>query len=334
MNAEILSPAGKFEALLAAVRCGANAVYFGLGEFNARKNAENFSDEEAKNAISLCHSVGVKSYITMNTLISDDEIVKAVETLKRICSYNTDALILQDIGFSSLVRKYAPDVLMHASTQMSVQTAYGMNMLKEMGFVRAVLPRETSLREIKEIRRRTDIELEHFVHGALCMCVSGQCYLSAMLGSRSGNRGLCAQPCRLPFKAENGTGHDLSLKDLSLIDELKTLSDAGVCSFKIEGRMKRPEYVAAAVTACKNACEGEKDENVTSSQRVTLKKSSVGICSVSVRKKMSPPQRRYYLIFSGSMTEKHRLYPSAFVFLLSKTKRFLFPLRREERAFM
>lgn len=273
MNAEILSPAGKFEALLAAVRCGANAVYFGLGEFNARKNAENFSDEEAKNAISLCHSVGVKSYITMNTLISDDEIVKAVETLKRICSYNTDALILQDIGFSSLVRKYAPDVLMHASTQMSVQTAYGMNMLKEMGFVRAVLPRETSLREIKEIRRRTDIELEHFVHGALCMCVSGQCYLSAMLGSRSGNRGLCAQPCRLPFKAENGTGHDLSLKDLSLIDELKTLSDAGVCSFKIEGRMKRPEYVAAAVTACKNACEGEKDENVTSALRAVFSRS-------------------------------------------------------------
>ena len=273
MNAEILSPAGKFEALLAAVRCGANAVYFGLGEFNARKNAENFSDEEAKNAISLCHSVGVKAYITMNTLISDDEIIKAVETLKRICSYNTDALILQDIGFSSLVRKYAPDVLMHASTQMSVQTAYGMNMLKEMGFVRAVLPRETSLREIKEIRRRTDIELEHFVHGALCMCVSGQCYLSAMLGSRSGNRGLCAQPCRLPFKAENGTGHDLSLKDLSLIDDLKALSDAGVCSFKIEGRMKRPEYVAAAVTACKNACEGKNDENVTSALRAVFSRS-------------------------------------------------------------
>lgn len=273
MKTEILSPAGKPEALLAAIRCGADAVYFGLSDFNARKNADNFGDEEAHKAISLCHSVGAKAYITMNTLIGDDEIVKAVETLKRICKYNTDALILQDIGFSSLVRKFAPDVLMHASTQMSVQTPCGMEMLKEMGFNRAVLPRETSLTEIKNIHSRTDIELEHFVHGALCMCVSGQCYLSAMLGSRSGNRGLCAQPCRLPFKAENGTGNDLSLKDLSLIDNVRELSQAGVCSLKIEGRMKRPEYVAAAVTACKNAYEGEEDEKVTSSLKAVFSRS-------------------------------------------------------------
>ena len=209
----------------------------------------------------------------MNTLIGDDEIVKAVETLKRICNYNTDALILQDIGFSSLVRRFAPDVLMHASTQMSVQTACGMELLKELGFVRAVLPRETSLEEIKNIRKETDIELEHFVHGALCMSVSGQCYLSAMLGSRSGNRGLCAQPCRLPFRAENGTGSDLSLKDLSLTDNISELSRAGVCSLKVEGRMKRPEYVAAATTACKNAQSEKEDEKITSSLKAVFSRS-------------------------------------------------------------
>lgn len=273
MKTEILSPAGRYDSLIAAVRCGADAVYFGLGEFNARRNADNFSDEEALKAISLCHALGVKSYITMNTLVSDDEIIKAVEMLKCICSYNTDALILQDLGLISLVRKFAPDILMHASTQMSVQTAYGINMLKEMGFCRAVLPRETSLEEIKNIRSKTDIELEHFVHGAQCMSVSGQCYLSAMLGSRSGNRGLCAQPCRLPFGAENGTGHDLSLKDLSLIDEISSLSDAGISSFKIEGRMKRPEYVAAAVTACKNTRENISDEKITSSLRAVFSRS-------------------------------------------------------------
>lgn len=273
MKTEILSPAGKTDSLIAAIRCGASAVYFGLGEFNARKNAENFGDEEAKKAVSLCHAVGAKAYITMNTLIGDDEIVKAVEMLKRICSYDTDALILQDLGFSSLVRQFAPDIHMHASTQMSVQTSYGINMLKEMGFCRAVLPRETSLGEIKLIHKKTDLELEHFVHGALCMCVSGQCYMSAMLGSRSGNRGLCAQPCRLPFRAENGTGHDLSLKDLSLIDEIASLAEAGVCSFKIEGRMKRPEYVAAAVTACKNAISGEEDEKISSALKAVFSRS-------------------------------------------------------------
>lgn len=273
MKTEILSPAGKVDSLLAAIRCGADAVYFGTRDFNARKNADNFSNEDVPEAVSLCHAVGAKAYITMNTLISDSEMGKAVETLKRICHYGTDALILQDIGFSSIVRKFAPGVLMHASTQMSVQTAYGMNMLKEMGFVRAVLPRETSLEEIKHIRKKTDIELEHFVHGALCMSVSGQCYLSAMIGSRSGNRGLCAQPCRLPFRAEGSSGHDLSLKDLSLIEDVNTLSDAGVCSLKIEGRMKRPEYVAAAVAACKNAYEGKEDDKIASALRAVFSRS-------------------------------------------------------------
>ena len=273
MKAEILAPAGKYESLLAAVRCGADAVYFGFGKFNARQNAGNFSEEEAQSAISLCRATGVKTYITMNTLVSDDEMAEAVGLLKRICSYGADALILQDLGLSALVRSFAPDILMHASTQMSVQTSYGVKMLKNMGFCRVVLPREMSLSEIKKIRSETDTELEAFVHGALCMCVSGQCYLSAMLGSRSGNRGLCAQPCRLPFKAENGTGHDLSLRDLSLIDEIPALTGAGVCSLKIEGRMKRPEYVAAAVTACKNARSGETDENISSSLRAVFSRS-------------------------------------------------------------
>ena len=273
MSIEILSPAGGFESLTAAVRCGANAVYLGTKQFSARKNAENFDFEELKEAIRICHSVGVKVHVTMNTLISDDEIELAMDTIKHICSCGADVLILQDLGLASLVRKSAPEILRHASTQLSVQTCFGVNLLDKMGFSRVVLPREISKEEIKYIRENTKTELEAFIHGALCMCVSGQCYLSAMLGSRSGNRGLCAQPCRLPFGAENGTGHDLSLKDLSLVDEINELAEIGVCSVKIEGRMKRPEYVAAAVTACKNAAQGQKNEEISSSLKAVFSRS-------------------------------------------------------------
>ncbi len=255
-NAEILAPAGTMEALTAAVRCGTNAVYLGGKLLNARRNAGNFEDEALRQAVRYCHGRGVKVYLTLNTLTKDQELRDAEHMLALSCDAGVDALIVQDLGVAKLARKCAPDIPLHASTQMSVQTPAGLEELAALGFSRAVIPRELSFAEIQEMAAHAPLELEMFIHGALCMCVSGQCYLSAMLGSRSGSRGLCAQPCRLPFAAPGGTGHDLSLKDLSLIDHIRELHTAGVRSFKIEGRMKRPEYVAAAVTACKQALEG------------------------------------------------------------------------------
>lgn len=242
--------------MLSAVRSGADAVYFGLTDFNARKNAANFDEEAQKRAARLCRLYGTKMYVTLNTLLKDSEISAFRNSLQSACSLRADAIILQDLGAIRLARNLCPDLHRHASTQLSVGTAAGLRLLERMGFERAVLPRELSLEEIREDRANSSIEFEAFVHGALCMSVSGQCLLSAMFGSRSGNRGLCAQPCRLPFRVENGTGHDLSLKDLSLLEQLRTLSEAGVTSFKIEGRMKRPEYVAAAVLASREALEG------------------------------------------------------------------------------
>lgn len=265
--AEILAPAGTYEALVAAVRNGADAVYFGTGNFNARRNASNFNGDELKKAIEFCHLHGVKCHIALNTLVADREIEDLKETVKRICEFSADALIVQDLGVAEIVHNICPEMPLHASTQMSTGTVEGLKLLKDIGFTRAVLPRELSESEILTISQNTDIELEMFVHGALCMCVSGQCLMSAMLGSRSGNRGLCAQPCRLPFKVPNGTGNDLSLKDLSLIDNIVKLSELGISSFKIEGRMKRPEYVAAAVTACREALDG----NYNDARRSELK---------------------------------------------------------------
>lgn len=253
---EILAPAGNSESLKAAVLSGADAVYFGVGNFNARRNADNFSKEALNSAIKYCHSRGVKVHITLNTLIKDTEIDEAAETVKTICDAGADAVIVQDLGLARIVRSVCPQLPMHASTQMTVGTKEGLKALKDLGFSRAVLPRELNLSEIKELCEDAPLELEMFVHGALCMCVSGQCLMSSVLGSRSGNRGLCAQPCRLPFKVQNGTGHDLSLKDLSLINRINELASLGICSFKIEGRMKRPEYVSAAVTACKAELHG------------------------------------------------------------------------------
>ncbi len=254
---EILAPVGSEESLKAAVLSGAKAVYLGLGNFNARRNAQNFTDEQIEEAIKYCHSRGVKVYITLNTLIKDCEINAVYEAIRKIAVFGADAIIVQDLGVAKAVKEICPDLPIHASTQMSVGTIQGLHRLKKLGFTRAVLPRELSLKEIEFLCKHSPIELEIFIHGALCMCVSGQCLMSAVLGSRSGNRGLCAQPCRLPFKVQNGTGHDLSLKDLSLISHIRDLAMMGVCSFKIEGRMKRPEYVSACVTACLMSAKGE-----------------------------------------------------------------------------
>lgn len=273
MSAEILAPAGSFESLTAAVRCGANAVYLGGKAFNARRNASNFSDEELKRAVDYCHKRNVKVYLTLNTLVSDGEIQTAYEAVKSACDTNVDALILQDTGLAAIVRRVSLSMPMHASTQMSVQSIDGIKVLEKLGFCRAVLPRELSEKEIAAISSQTDMELEYFVHGALCMCVSGQCLMSAVLGGRSGNRGLCAQTCRLPFGVNKKGGSNLSLKDLSLVEELDRLEKAGVCSFKIEGRMKRPEYVAAAVTACKNSLEGVHDNELNSSLQAVFSRS-------------------------------------------------------------
>lgn len=260
MNFEILAPAGGMESLIAGVRSGANGVYLGVKAFNARRNAGNFDYDELKTAVDYCHKRGVKVYLTLNILISDDEWELAYDTVKKSLEAGVDAFIIQDIGIAKMIREHFPQARLHGSTQMSIMTPAGAKAAEAMGFSRIVLPREMSLDEIKEIRQSTNLELEMFVHGALCMCVSGQCYLSSVIGSRSGNRGLCAQPCRLPFTAKGDkTECALSLKDLSLIEHLSELD--GIVSLKIEGRMKRPEYVSAAVTAVKNAIDGSYSNN-------------------------------------------------------------------------
>ena len=263
MNFEILAPAGGMESLIAGVRSGANGVYLGVKAFNARRNAGNFDYDELKTAVAYCHKRGVKVYLTLNILISDDEWELAYDTVKKSLEAGIDAFIVQDIGAAKMIREHFPQARLHGSTQMSIMTPAGAKAAEEMGFSRIVLPREMNLDEIKEIRQSTDLELEMFVHGALCMCVSGQCYLSSVIGSRSGNRGLCAQPCRLPFTAKGDKNEcALSLKDLSLIEHLSELE--GIVSLKIEGRMKRPEYVSAAVTAVRNAIDGSYTDNESS----------------------------------------------------------------------
>lgn len=254
---EILAPSGSSESLKAAVRAGANAVYLGGARFSARAGAKNFSDDELRQAVRYCHARNVKVYLAVNTLLLDGELAAALDFVRFACSLPVDALLVQDMGLASLLLRHAPALRLHASTQTGVHTPSGARALYDIGFKRVVLARELSLKEIADIHRACPAELETFVHGALCMSVSGQCYFSSVLGSRSGNRGMCAQPCRLPFSAPGGTGHDLSLKDLSMIPRLSDLSEAGAMCAKIEGRLKRPEYVAAASAACRYAADGK-----------------------------------------------------------------------------
>ena len=251
---EILAPCGGAESLPAALNAGADAVYIGMKKFSARKNAENFSDEELFAAVRECHKRGVKLYITLNTLIYDDEIGEFAECVKTAAKSGADGLIIQDLGAAYLAEKICPELPRHASTQMSLNSISGVKAAAELGFTRAVIGRELSEREIRNIAENADIELEIFVHGALCVCISGQCYMSSVLGGRSGSRGLCAQPCRLDFTC--GNRHNvISLKDSSIIGHLPQLPE--IASFKIEGRMKRPEYVACAVDACRKSLDGE-----------------------------------------------------------------------------
>ncbi|MBQ6152213.1 MAG: U32 family peptidase [Ruminococcus sp.] len=247
---EILAPCGSRESVIAAVRSGADAVYLGMKSFSARASAKNFDENELTEAVAYCHQRDVKVYLAINTLMFDSEMIDAVEAVKTAAKADIDAVIVQDMGLCEWIRKTVPELRLHASTQMSVHTPYGAKALYELGFKRVVLSRELSLDEIKAIHDFCpEIELEVFVHGALCMCLSGQCLFSSVLGGRSANRGMCAQPCRLPFfSGEND--HALSLKDNSAVSYIRQLQEIGVTSAKIEGRMKREEYVATAVSAC------------------------------------------------------------------------------------
>ena len=240
---ELLSPAGSPEGVIAAVQNGADAVYMGMGAFNARRGAKNFTDEEFVKAVRYCHVRGCKVYVTLNTLVNDREMRDAVAAAKLASDAGADALIVQDLGMSYAIRCALPDIPLHASTQMSLHNLAGVEAAAEMGITRAVLARELSFEQIRFITKNASIETEVFVHGALCFCHSGQCYMSALIGRRSGNRGLCAQPCRLQYSLGGRMDdHPLSLKDNCLVDQIRRLEEVGVASLKIEGRMKRPEY--------------------------------------------------------------------------------------------
>ncbi len=256
---EILAPAGSMESMLAAVNSGCDAVYFGYGQFNARRNAKNFDEAAFHQMAQICKARGVKMYMTLNTIVYDREMEDLKESVKAACENGVDAILVQDLGVMELLRQWAPDIPLHASTQMAVHNVSGARQMQELGFTRVVLAREMSAAEIAAVVEQVLVETEIFVHGALCMCLSGQCYMSSLIGERSGNRGLCAQPCRLPFTSGRGdNGYALSLKDLTLVDRIKELKALGVDSLKIEGRMKRPEYVSAAVTGFRQALNGEK----------------------------------------------------------------------------
>lgn len=254
-NMEILAPAGSMETLRTALRSGADAVYIGGKRFSARNNAVNFDDNELLTAVRECHRYGAEIYLAVNTIISDEETDGFCEYIKFSAKAGVDAYIVQDWGCAELIKKCVPDAVLHASTQMSVHTAVGAEFLKNLGWKRVVPARELDRNVIEKIRR-TGIETEIFVHGALCMSVSGQCYMSAVMGSRSANRGCCGQACRLPFSSSGNKNFSaLSLKDLSLISRTEELS--GIDSLKIEGRMKRPEYVASAVNELRKAIDGQ-----------------------------------------------------------------------------
>lgn len=255
---EVLSPVGSYEALEAAVRSGADAVYLGAKQFSARRNADNFDNDELKQAVAYCKVRNVKVYLAVNIMVGENELESALETVRQGVKCGINAVIVADLGLAKLIHTAFPSLPLHASTQMTIHSSSPLKYLKTLGFSRVVASREMSKSALEAFCKEANavgIEVEAFVHGALCMCVSGQCLLSSVIGGRSGNRGLCAGPCRLPFKVKGGTGYDLSLKDLSLISYVDELREMGVASLKIEGRMKRPEYIAAATNAFRLAVD-------------------------------------------------------------------------------
>ena len=253
---ELLAPAGSMESLKAAVQNGANAVYLGCGIFNARQSAKNFTIQTLTEAVKYCHIRGVAVHLTLNTLVADKEMNDAADLIRQAASAGVDAFIVQDLGMVRLCRQVAPEVAIHGSTQLTVHSMSGVQACAALGMTRVVLSRELSREEIARICAESPIEIEVFAHGALCMCYSGQCYLSAAIGGRSGNRGRCAQPCRQMYgygRFENK--HPLSLKDNCLVHYLKDLQSMGVASLKLEGRMKKPEYVATVTSVYRKALD-------------------------------------------------------------------------------
>ncbi len=253
---ELLAPAGSMEALRAAVQNGANAVYLGCGQFNARQSAKNFTPQALNEAVKYCHIRGVQVHLTLNTLVSDKETPEATALIRHAALCGVDAFIVQDLGIIQLCKQIAPHIPIHGSTQMTIHSLPGVLLCAAWGLSRVVLSRELSREEIRYITANSPIEIEVFGHGALCMCYSGQCYLSAAIGGRSGNRGRCAQPCRQSYGYGRWQNmHPLSLKDNCLVHYLKDLEDMGVASVKLEGRMKRPEYVAAVTGVYRQAMD-------------------------------------------------------------------------------
>jgi len=254
MSVEILAPAGSPEAVVAAVQNGADAVYLGGASFNARRRAKNFSDEELKQAVDYCHLYGVKVYATFNILVGDREMRAAEDAVRTLARLGVDALIVQDVGMVRHIRAVAPEMELHASTQMSIHSVEGAIAARDMGFTRVVAARELSREDLRILCRESPIEVEVFTHGALCAAYSGQCYMSAVIGQRSGNRGFCAQPCRMEYRYENGKPAPLmSLRELCMAPYLTELADMGVASLKIEGRMRRPEYVGLVASVYSKA---------------------------------------------------------------------------------
>ena len=267
---ELLSPAGGLDSLIAAVQTGADAVYMGFGAFNARRSAKNFTDEEFASAVAYCHLRGVRVFLTLNTLLTDRELEQAAESLRKASDMGVDAVLVQDWGLLTLAREIVPDVPLHASTQMSLFTLGGANEAAALGLERVVLARELARDEIREICAGCPAEIEVFAHGALCMCYSGQCEMSAVVGERSGNRGACAQPCRLPYGV-NGPcrgGHPLSLKDANLSAYLTEMEAMGVACLKLEGRMKRPEYVAVVTGIYRRLLDEKRQPTAEESRRL------------------------------------------------------------------
>ena len=267
---ELLSPAGGLDSLIAAVQTGADAVYMGFGAFNARRSAKNFTDEEFASAVAYCHLRGVRVFLTLNTLLTDRELEQAAESLRKASDMGVDAILVQDWGLLTLAREIVPDVPLHASTQMSLFTLGGANEAAALGLERVVLARELARDEIREICAGCPAEIEVCAHGALCMCYSGQCEMSAVVGERSGNRGACAQPCRLPYGV-NGPcrgGHPLSLKDANLSAYLAEMEAMGVACLKLEGRMKRPEYVAVVTGIYRRLLDEKRRPTAEESRRL------------------------------------------------------------------
>ncbi|MCZ7398585.1 MAG: DUF3656 domain-containing protein [Candidatus Methanoperedens sp.] len=271
---ELLAPVGSKEALIAAIENGADAVYFGGKVFSARQYASNFTREELEWAIDYAHVRGVKAYVTVNTLVKDSELEEACDYLQFLCNCGADAVIVQDMGILRLLREQMPELPVHASTQMTIHNVEGVKFLQDMGVKRVVLARELSLDEIRRIKSQTKVEIETFIHGALCFSYSGQCFLSSMIGGRSGNRGHCAQPCRKKYRMNGVEGYLLSPKDLNMSEHIPALVKAGIDSFKIEGRMKRHEYVAGVVRVYRKLIdryfEAPPDFRVTEDEKHTL----------------------------------------------------------------